>query len=68
MAKWFIILGAFLLIIGAILQFAPWLFSWFGKLPGDINIESGSVRVFIPITSMALVSLVLTLLLNLLNR
>ena len=68
MAKWLIILGATLLLMGVILQFAPWLFAWFGKLPGDINIESGAVKVFIPITSMLIVSLLLTLLLNLLNR
>ena len=68
MAKWFIILGAILLLIGAALQFAPWLLGWFGKLPGDIRIRSESLNVFIPITSMILVSLVLTLLLNLLNR
>ena len=68
MAKWLIILGAILLVFGAMLQFAPWLFGWFGKLPGDISIESGSVRIFVPITSMLLVSIALTLLLNLLNR
>lgn len=68
MAKWFIILGALLLLIGAALQFAPWLLSWFGKLPGDIRIRTDSTSVFIPITSMILVSLALTLLLNLLNR
>ena len=68
MAKWFIILGAILLLIGAVLQFAPWLLGWFGKLPGDIRIRTDSTSVFIPITSMILVSLVLTLLLNLLNR
>lgn len=68
MAKWFIILGAVLLVVGAALQFAPWLLSWFGKLPGDINIKKESVSIFIPITSMILVSLALTLLLNLLNR
>ena len=68
MAKWFIILGAILLLIGVALQFAPWLLSWFGKLPGDIRIRTDSTSVFIPITSMILVSLVLTLLLNLLNR
>ena len=68
MAKWLIILGAILLIIGTVLQFAPWLFGWFGKLPGDISIDSGSVRIFVPITSMLLVSIALTLLLNLLNR
>ncbi len=68
MAKWFIILGVILLLIGVALQFAPWLFSWFGKLPGDIRIRTDSTSVSIPITSMILVSLVLTLLLNLLNR
>ena len=68
MAKWFIILGAILLLLGAALQFAPWLLSWFGRLPGDIRIRTDSTSVFIPITSMFLVSLVLTLLLNLLNR
>lgn len=68
MAKWFIIMGAILLLIGVALQFAPWLLSWFGKLPGDIRIRTDSTSVFIPITSMILVSLVLTLLLNFLNR
>ena len=68
MAKWLIILGAILLVIGAALQFAPWLIGWFGKLPGDIRIETESMKVFVPITSMLLVSLVLTLLLSFLNR
>ena len=68
MAKWLIILGAILLLLGVALQFAPWLLGWFGKLPGDLRIRTESVSLFIPITSMILVSLVLTLLLNLLNR
>ena len=68
MAKWLIILGAILLVIGAALQFAPWLIGWFGKLPGDIRVETESMKVFVPITSMLLVSLVLTLLLSFLNR
>ena len=63
-----IILGAILLVIGAALQFAPWLVGWFGKLPGDIRVETESMKVFVPITSMLLVSLVLTLLLSFLNR
>ena len=68
MAKWLIILGAILLVIGAALQFAPWLVGWFGKLPGDIRVETESMKVFVPITSVLLVSLVLTLLLSFLNR
>lgn len=43
-------------------------FSWFGRLPGDIRIERETVHVYIPIVSMLVVSVVLTLLLNLLSR
>lgn len=42
--------------------------SWFGHLPGDIRFESERARVYIPITSMLLLSLVLSLLFYLLRR
>ncbi|HZS07979.1 MAG TPA: DUF2905 domain-containing protein [Blastocatellia bacterium] len=42
--------------------------SWFGRLPGDIRYERGSTRVYFPLTSMLLVSVVLSLLVNLLRR
>ncbi len=42
--------------------------SWIGRLPGDIRFESDNTRVFLPITSMILISLVLTLLFNLFQR
>ncbi|MES9961121.1 MAG: DUF2905 domain-containing protein [Sedimenticola sp.] len=68
MARWIMIAGALLFAIGAVLHFAPGLLSWFGKLPGDINIETERGRVFIPITSMIIVSVVITLLVNLFRR
>lgn len=68
MARWFIIAGIILIVVGAILHFAPGILSWFGKLPGDINIRSENSRVFIPITSMIIISVVLTIVLNLFNR
>ena len=68
MARWLMIIGAALLLFGAALHFAPWLFSWFGRLPGDIRLETARSKVFIPLTSMLLVSLVVTLLLNLFRR
>lgn len=68
MARWLIIFGVLLIVMGLILQFAPWLINWFGKLPGDIRYESERTKIFIPITSMILISLVLTLLINLLKR
>jgi len=68
MAKILMMLGAALLIVGAILQFAPGALGWFGRLPGDINIESGRTRIFIPITSMLIVSVVLSALFHLFKR
>ncbi|MFI2809712.1 MULTISPECIES: DUF2905 domain-containing protein [Microbulbifer] len=68
MSRWFMLAGAVLLAIGVLMHFAPWLFNWFGRLPGDIRLESGRSRVFIPITSMIVISVVLSLLLNLFRR
>lgn len=65
MAKWIMITGVVLLIVGAIFHFFPSVFSWFGKLPGDIHYESNKGSVFIPITSMIVVSLVITVIFNL---
>ena len=67
-AKVLVLTGLVLVAAGAILYFVPGAFGWFGKLPGDINIERGSTRIFFPLTSMIIVSLVLTLLVNLFFR
>ena len=68
LARLFIIAGLSLLLIVLALLYAPGLLNWFGRLPGDIHIERGQTRVFIPITSMIVVSLVLTLIVNLFFR
>ena len=65
MGKWLMIIGVLVVLVGAALQFAPWLVSWFGKLPGDLRIGSGNTRVSIPITSMLLLSIILTIIVNL---
>jgi len=68
MGKWIIYLGLALVVIGAVVQYAPWAISWFGRLPGDIRIQGEKGGAFIPITSMIIVSLILTVLVNLLRR
>ncbi len=60
----FIIIGIIFIAIGFLLLAAPKLFSWFGHLPGDIRIERENMRLFIPLGSMIVISLVLTLLFN----
>jgi len=41
---------------------------WFGRLPGDIRIERDSVRVYVPLASMLVVSVGFSLLLYLIRR
>ncbi|MGY0217476.1 DUF2905 domain-containing protein [Endozoicomonadaceae bacterium StTr2] len=65
MAKLLIMVGLAILIVGLLLQFAPGLLKWFGHLPGDFRCEGEHTRIYIPLTSMIVVSLVLTLILNL---
>ncbi|HEY0542978.1 MAG TPA: DUF2905 domain-containing protein [Actinoallomurus sp.] len=60
---WLIGSGAMLLIVG-LLAWSGGL-SWFGRLPGDIRIETERTHIFIPITSMLIVSAGLNLLLYL---
>jgi len=60
--------GLILLCLGLVLSYAPGLISWFGHLPGDIRIEDEKGFIFIPITSMLIVSLILTVLVNLFFR
>lgn len=64
-AKLLIAAGAALLLAGVALAWAPWLFSWFGRLPGDIRIERPGGSFHFPITSMLLASVVLSVVINL---
>lgn len=68
LGKALLVLGLFLALLGLILLYFPKLFAWFGHLPGDIRIEREGVRVYIPLASSLLLSLILSLLLYLLGR
>lgn len=56
--------GLGLALLGVLVVYVPGLFSWFGNLPGDIKVETEDSRVFIPITSMIVVSVALTIVVN----
>ncbi|MBA3892299.1 MAG: DUF2905 domain-containing protein [Gemmatimonadales bacterium] len=59
-------IGVGLILIG--LLFWSGSLSWFGRLPGDIRIERESMRIYVPIVSMLLVSIVLSLVLYVVRR
>lgn len=66
--KVLLFIGLSLALLGLLLLYFPKLFSWFGHLPGDIRMEREGLRVYIPITSALLLSLLLGLLLHLFRR
>ena len=66
LARWLIILGVVLVVAGLLW---PWLTRLgLGRLPGDIVIERDGFRLYIPITTSILISIVLSLILWLINR
>jgi hypothetical protein len=67
--RWLIIAGIGLVVIGAVvllLTRVPGLN--LGSLPGDFSWKRGNVRIYAPIGTMLLVSIVLTIIVNLLLR
>jgi NAD/NADP transhydrogenase beta subunit len=58
--------GLLLVIVGAI-TWAGGL-SWFGRLPGDIRISTEHTRIYVPITSMLIASVLLNVVLWLFRR
>lgn len=66
MQRFLIVLGVSLLLAGLAW---PWLSRLpLGRLPGDIVIEQPGFRMYIPLTSMVLISVLLTLLMWLFRR
>ena len=68
MAKVLIGLGIILILVGIVWLLFPNAFSWIGNMPGDIKHTSGNTKVYFPVVTMIVVSVVATILLNLFNR
>ncbi len=62
-----VMVAGIVLILLGVLIFSGAL-GWFGRLPGDIRIEGENTRVYIPLVSMLILSVVLSLLFTLLRR
>lgn len=57
-----VVVGLFIAGVGLVLILAPHI-PWLGRLPGDIVIERGNTRVYIPIVTCLILSAVLSLIL-----
>lgn len=61
-----IALGLILIVVGLVAM-RGWL-GWFGNLPGDVRIERENMRVYVPIVSMLLISILFTVLSYVIRR
>ncbi|MBN2482028.1 MAG: DUF2905 domain-containing protein [Bacteroidales bacterium] len=66
--KYIMITGILLLFAGAVIYFSGGKFRWLGHLPGDIRIVRDNFKLFVPITTMIVLSLILTLIINVIKR
>ena len=68
MGRTLMIIGAVIFAVGAVV----WLVSKtgipLGRLPGDVSWEGKNVKVYAPFATMLIISVVLTLIMNLISR
>lgn len=65
-AKFLMVVGVVIFVVGLLLLVAPKI-PWLGKLPGDINVEGKNYRIYFPIVTCIILSILLTILLNLIG-
>lgn len=66
--KYIIFAGIGILTVGIIIYFFHDYLKWLGKLPGDIRLEKGNTRFYFPIVTMLIISIVLTVVINIIRR
>ena len=62
-----IVLFGLILVVVGLVAMRGWL-GWFGHLPGDVRIEKQNARVYVPIVSMLLISILFSVLSYVLRR
>ncbi len=68
LGKILVISGIVMVITGTLFLVAGHLPLHFGKLPGDIEIHRKNVHIYIPLGSMLLISIIITVLINFFHR
>jgi len=67
MGRALVIIGVFITVLGAVMLLTPRV-PWLGHLPGDVVIHRDDLTIYIPITTMLLVSVVLSVVISVLGR
>ena len=66
--KYILIIGIIIVVIGILVYFFHDYLRWIGRLPGDIRIERENFRFYFPLTTMIVLSLLVTLIINIFKR
>ena len=66
--KYILIAGLIIVVAGIIIYFFHDYFKWIGRLPGDIKIEKENFRLYFPLTTMIIFSLVITIIIQIFKR
>lgn len=66
--KYVLIAGLIIVAAGILIYFFHDYFKWIGKLPGDFRIEKENFRFYFPLATMIILSLVITILINIFKR
>jgi hypothetical protein len=67
-AKLIMIAGIVIFVAGLALWGGGKYLHWFGHLPGDIRVEKENFKFYMPVTTMILVSVIVSLILWLIRR
>ncbi len=68
LGHWLMILGALLMVLGALVVLFSRMGWPLGRLPGDLVYRRGNFTCVFPLATSLLLSLILTVLLNVLSR
>ena len=66
--RYIIFIGFAVVVTGILIYFLHDKFHWIGRIPGNIRIEKDNFRFYFPIVTMIVISLVITIVINLIKK
>ena len=66
--KYILFIGLAIVVIGIVVYFFHDKLNWLGRLPGDIRIERENFRFYFPFTTMILLSVLVTVIINVVRK
>ena len=68
LAKGLMLIGLFVLILGFIFYLFGDKLSWVGRLPGDLRIEKENFKIYFPLTTLVILSVLINIILRILKK